>query len=176
MNTSHAENTFIEALLDLGDPVAAAASAGVQPSLARDPRIQAALVERLRQQGPIDAVYAHKVLHDLAGSAEEEGVRFRAASLLWERGLGKTPDEVNVNVSIEQLDRASLHAEIKQLIGELGMPPLIEGSFEEVPVEQPADPPESEAPEPQPPQSEAPDPPPNEPAPSYVPSLPKKWT
>lgn len=129
---SPAENAFVEALIDLGDPAAAAASAGVQPSLGHDPRVQSEMVDRLRQQGALDAVYARKVLRDLAQSADNDGIRFRAASLLWERGLGKVPDTVNVNVNLEQLDRASLHTEIKQLIAELGMPPLVEGDFEEV--------------------------------------------
>lgn len=129
---SPSENAFVDALLDLGDANAAAAVAGVQPALGRDPRIQSALVDRIREHGALDAVYARKVLRDLASSAENEGVRFRAAAALWERGLGKVPDEVKVGITVEHIDRATLYSEIRQLIGELGLPPALEGEFEEV--------------------------------------------
>lgn len=129
---SPSENAFVDALLDLGDADAAAAVAGVQPALGRDPRVQSALVDRIREHGALDAVYARKVLRELAAGAENEGVRFRAAAALWERGLGKVPDEVKVGITVEHIDRATLYSEIRQLIGELGLPPALEGEFEEV--------------------------------------------
>lgn len=177
---SSAENAFVDALIDLGDQSAAAAVAGVQPSLGRDPRIQSALVDRLREHGALDAAYARKVLHDLARGADNEGVRFRAAVALWERGLGKVPEEVRVGVTVEHIDRAALYSEIRQLIGELGLPPTLEGEFEEVTSRSEAPPAQIEAP---PPAAEvAPAPPTAQGAGStpaagtpYIPDIPAKW-
>ena len=127
---SPAETAFVDALIETGDEHASAVIAGVQPALGRDARIQSALVDRLRDHGALDAVYARKVLRGLAEAAKDDGVRLRAASLLWERGLGKVPDTVNINVSLETMSRANLMAEIHTLIGEIGLPPLLEGEAE----------------------------------------------
>jgi hypothetical protein len=142
LGLSPAEAAFVEALIELGEPAAAAAIAGTQPSLARDPRIQSALVDQIHSLGAVDAVYARKVLYDLAKSADLDSVRLRAATTLWERGLGKIPDQVNIDVNLHSVDRASLYAEIRLLIDQLGLPPAIEGDFIEVersetPIEEP---------------------------------------
>lgn len=132
LGLSPAETAFVDALIEVGDTAAAAAIAGTQPSVALDPRIQSAIVERIRQHGPSDAAHARRVLRDLAERAENEGVRYRAATTLWERGLGKVPDTLQVDVSIQHVSRAALWAEIRALIDEVGLPPAIEGDFEEV--------------------------------------------
>lgn len=141
LGLSPAETAFVDALIEVGDTAAAATIAGTQPSVALDPRIQAAIVERIRQHGPSDAAHARRVLRDLAERAENEGVRYRAATTLWERGLGKVPDTIQVDVSIQHVSRAALWAEIRALIDEVGLPPAIEGDFEELPPERSSAPP-----------------------------------
>lgn len=181
MNLSPAETAFVEALIETGNPAAAASIAGTQPSLARDPRIQSALVEQLRSYGAVDAVYARKVLYDLAKSADQDGTRLRAAMTLWERGLGKIPEQVNVDVAVKGVTREALYAEIRLLIDEIGLPPAVEGEFTEVeplgetPSEQ-IDPPEAgvaqEAEQPAPAREDAAS---KAAAGTYTPELPPKW-
>lgn len=135
MNTfglSPAESAFVDALVELGDANEAAVSAGVQPSIGRDPRIQSAVVDRIRECRAVDAAYSRKILCDLARSADQDSVRLRAASTLWERSMGKIPDQVNVDVHVHSMSRETLYAEIRNLIDELGLPPAIEGEFEEI--------------------------------------------
>lgn len=132
---SPAENAFVDHLIELGDPAAAASITGTQPSLAHDPRVQSALVEQIRSRGALDAVYARKILRELAKSADTDAVRLRAATTLWERGLGKVPDQINVDVSIEHVSRDALYGEIRTLITELGLPPPVDGEFELIDAE-----------------------------------------
>lgn len=192
LGLSPAEAAFVDALIEVGDAPAAAALTGVQPTLAADPRVQSAIVERIRAHGAIDAAYARKVLRDLAHEADQDGVRLRAATTLWERALGKVPDQVKVDVSIQHVSRASLYAEIRQLLGEIGLPPAIEGEFEEVTGEAHVPPLSSEPPDAGVAQSVEHAEPPRAPIPdggsevagsspvagtpsAYVPALPAKW-
>lgn len=124
---SPSETAFVEHLVETGDANAAAVAAGVQPNVARDPRVQAAIVEHIRNCGALDAAYARRTLYELAKDADLDSVRLRAATTLWERGLGKIPDQIEVSINDHSLTREALYAEIRLLIDEIGLPPLIEG-------------------------------------------------
>ena len=134
MNLSPAETAFVEALIELGDVGAASATSGVQPSLARDPRIQSAIVDLLRDYGAADAARARKTLYDLALKGDNDGVRLRAAQALWERGLGKVPETVHITHEITALPRDALYREIHSLVRELGLPSpeTIEAAYVEI--------------------------------------------